>query len=88
MWRTQLRLLGAEVLLCGVVGNDDAKSIVFNLLHKAAIASHGIFFSDTKKTVIKQRIVVNGHHMLRLDSDDTPYFSEEDCRRLRPWSSR
>jgi D-beta-D-heptose 7-phosphate kinase/D-beta-D-heptose 1-phosphate adenosyltransferase len=62
----QLRALEVDVTLVGVVGDDEAGAEVLRLCREAGITTH--FATAARPTMVKQRIIANGQHVVRLDS--------------------
>ncbi|MFO7722725.1 MAG: PfkB family carbohydrate kinase [Bacteroidales bacterium] len=66
-----LKALGAETLLCSVVGNDHKGDELIQLLHDEHMDSSGILKSDHRITTTKFRIFGNRTQMLRVDEETT-----------------
>ncbi len=62
--------LGAEVILCSVIGKDEQGKIFKELLSKRELTNKGIVESDIRKTTVKTRIISNGQHLLRVDEEE------------------
>ena len=74
--------LGAKAMLCGVVGNDHNREILFDVLGKRGIAADAMFVHASKPTVVKHRIVSgDSHQLLRVDEEDAENLvpAEEDA---------
>lgn len=77
-----IRALGANPILCTVLG-DDAKSHDFEaMMDKADMTSEGILTSATRITTVKYRIIGNNTQLLRVDKEITDPLSAEDEQRL------
>ncbi len=64
-----VQALGANPVLCSVVGNDmDGKNFQ-QLLSDNSLSNEGIILSDERITTIKHRIISGSHHMLRVDQE-------------------
>jgi rfaE bifunctional protein kinase chain/domain len=71
-----LRMLGAQVLLCGVVGDDSGGNQLRCLASENGIESDGIITDIERPTTIKTRIIGNNQQLLRLDHEQrTPISS-------------
>lgn len=68
--------LGANPILCSVVGNDDKSKIVFELLDKREMSNEGIVVDDSRITTIKFRVISEGQHILRVDEENTNYLDK------------
>lgn len=64
-----LQALGAEPILCSIIGDDENGKNFINLLHKHNISSRGVIKSDTRLTTIKHRVFAGTRQMLRFDSE-------------------
>lgn len=64
-----IQALGAEPVLCSIIG-DDAEGVDFiNLLNKQTISSAGIIQSENRITTVKQRVLAGSQQMLRIDEE-------------------
>lgn len=73
-----LKSLGAEPVLCSVIGND-SKGIDFkNLLAREEITQEAILTSADRITTTKFRIIGNKSQMLRVDEEITTELSVTD----------
>jgi D-beta-D-heptose 7-phosphate kinase/D-beta-D-heptose 1-phosphate adenosyltransferase len=64
-----LRALGCEVHLAGVVGVDDAGARVRNLLHQQGIDDALLIEDSTRPTTEKTRLIAQQQNVLRLDHE-------------------
>lgn len=65
-----LKALGAEPILCSVIGKDPKGKIFMDQLSKMGMISDGIVQSDERITTIKYRIIGNQTQMIRIDEED------------------
>lgn len=70
--------LGAEPIICSVVGNDDKANIFDQLLRESGLSNEGICRSDNRPTTIKTRVISNGQHLLRVDEEKTDLLNAEE----------
>ena len=63
--------LGAQPIVCSVVGNDWNGEKMIALLRDAGISSEGIVKSPTRKTTVKTRVIANRQQLLRIDDEQT-----------------
>ena len=61
--------LGANPILCSVIGNDDDAKLFDSLLKSKQLSSEGILNSNSRITTVKTRIIGNNHQMLRVDAE-------------------
>jgi D-beta-D-heptose 7-phosphate kinase/D-beta-D-heptose 1-phosphate adenosyltransferase len=68
-----LRALGSEVFLCGIVGYDDAAHWFRRGCHEAGIDTSGIFPVNDRPTTLKVRLMTEGQPspLLRIDYERT-----------------
>jgi rfaE bifunctional protein kinase chain/domain len=68
--------LGAETILCSVIGDDEKGLIFENLLQKHNLKSDGIIKIKNRRTTVKTRIISQGQHLLRIDEEDSHHLEE------------
>lgn len=67
--------LGAEAIMCSVIGNDQEGNRLADLLTENGISNQGIVRSEKRKTTIKTRVIGNNQQLLRIDSEQTDAIS-------------
>lgn len=67
---SNLKKLGANPILCSVIGADDKGRIFLDSLKNQQLDTIGIIQSHERKTTIKYRIIGNRMQMLRIDDED------------------
>ena len=77
-----IKSLGAEVIVCSVIGNDDKAEIFKNILKENNLTDIGIIESAERKTTVKHRIISAGQHLRRVDDEITTDISEELSQKL------
>ena len=77
-----LKALGAEPILCSVIGNDEKSNDLISLMLEHNMNTSGIVKSNERKTTTKVRIIGNNAQMLRVDTEDTFDISEKDYNSL------
>jgi rfaE bifunctional protein kinase chain/domain len=73
-----LKSLGAETILCSVVGNDKKGKQFLSILENEGMNTHGIFSSDDRVTTVKTRVIGNNQQLLRIDEEDTFFLTEKE----------
>ncbi len=74
-----IKALGANAILCSVLGDDKESQIVYDLLEKEGLSKAGISISKNRITTIKHRVIASAQHLLRIDSEiDTNINQEEE----------
>lgn len=66
-----VKSLGADAMICAVVGNDSDGIELKKLLKDNKIDVSGIFTEKNRQTTLKTRVIADNHHLLRIDSEDT-----------------
>ncbi len=66
-----LRALGAEPLLVGMIQRDAAGERMMGLLEGLGIGTGTLIFDPARPTIIKTRVVGQQQQMLRIDREDT-----------------
>jgi rfaE bifunctional protein kinase chain/domain len=74
--------LGAQPIICSVVGNDDAGKSLVKLLRDSDVSDDGLVFSDNRKTTVKTRVIGNNQHLLRIDAEQTHDINQGDAQHL------
>lgn len=66
-----IKALGAEPVLCSIIGDDSKSHDFFDLLKEHQMPANGIIKSKERRTTTKYRIIGNNSQMLRVDDEDT-----------------
>lgn len=69
-----IRSLGGEPFLIGLIGNDHPGSILLEIMKEQNLRSDGIITDNARPTTIKTRIIAHDQHVVRVD-----YESKNDC---------
>jgi len=80
-----VQALGAQPIVCSVIGNDDTGLAFLKLLDQNRQVSEGLLQVENRRTTKKTRIIGNNHQMLPIASEeDKPLDSktEEDFTNL------
>ncbi len=72
-----IKALGANPIICAVIGNDDKGKTFKNLLQKRNMTDKGILTSDKRQTTVKTRIISNNQHLLRIDEETTKPLDQQ-----------
>ena len=60
---------GCDVSLLTVTGKDEASEKILELLKKNNISNKSIITSSSVKTIVKSRIMVDRHQIVRIDKE-------------------
>ena len=69
--------LDGNTFMVGIVGDDEAKKILFNELKKREINTDGIFIDNEKPTIQKVRIVGKSQQLLRVDYEKKEHVHKD-----------
>lgn len=64
-----IQAMGANPVLCSVIGDDDGAKLFFDLLKEQKLSSKGILKSKKRLTTVKTRVISHNHQMLRVDEE-------------------
>jgi len=69
--------MGAQPILCSIVGDDEYGDLFLKLLPNRGLSSKGIVQTAQRKTTVKTRIIADNQHILRVDNEDKHDISAE-----------
>lgn len=69
--------LGAQPILCSVIGEDNMGKEFLGLLKKQKLSNQGIIQSEQRSTTVKTRVISDNQHLLRVDEEMTGRLPEE-----------
>jgi D-glycero-beta-D-manno-heptose-7-phosphate kinase len=72
-----IKSLGANPILCAVVGMDEKAGILIDLMKEGGMTNEGILKHPSRMTTIKTRVISNNQHLLRIDEEITTSISPE-----------
>ena len=72
-----IKALGANPILCSVIGNDDKADIFLEVMQKRGLNKEGIIKHDSRITTVKTRVISDNQHLLRIDEEIKNSISEE-----------
>lgn len=73
-----LRSMGANPIICSVLGNDDYNKDFQQIMNQNNMDKRGIITSDVRRTTVKSRVIGNKMHIVRVDEEDTHPLSVGD----------
>ncbi len=77
-----IQAMGANPILCSVIGDDDAAKLFHSLLKDQKLSSKGIINSKKRITTVKTRVISNNHQMIRVDEEIETAINEKDVEAL------
>ncbi len=72
-----LKKLGANPLICGVVGDDHEAQVFVDLLSKRGMAATGILKEPGRPTTTKTRIISSNQQLIRIDEEIVTPIKQE-----------
>lgn len=79
--------LECRVYMGGVIGNDENKPLLEQLMDEAGVDHSGLIASEKRKTITKLRVLGGQQQMLRLDFEEVGDLFEEETVALKAWLS-
>ncbi len=73
--------LGAKVTLCSIIGEDGNRNKLVDLLRDNKIA-HNFILTKSRPTTVKHRFISGIHQLLRVDTENTYNFSQQEEKQL------
>lgn len=64
-----IQAMGANPILCSVIGDDEGSKLFLNLLEQQKLSAKGIIKSKKRITTVKTRVIGSNHQMLRVDEE-------------------
>lgn len=75
-----IRALGGEVVVCGVVGRDDAGRQVLAELRRQGVRTEGVAVSRSAVTIRKTRVVAHSQQVVRFDHEGDDHGAQAAAR--------
>jgi len=72
-----VKSLGAETVLCGVIGPEECGNTLKQLLSKNGIDNTGIIVDENRRTTLKSRAIAKNQQLVRIDQEDRNPISTE-----------
>ncbi|MEQ8927602.1 MAG: bifunctional ADP-heptose synthase [Fulvivirga sp.] len=73
-----VQALGADPILCAVIGKDEGAQKVFDRLEFNKISKEGIVESAERPTTVKTRVLSSHQHIVRVDEETDKLLSKEE----------
>lgn len=70
--------LGAEPIICSVIGTDAYGNSLLNLLKEQNLSTEGIIQSETRITTVKERIIAGSQQIVRVDTETDKLINEAE----------
>ena len=77
-----VQALGANPILCSVIGKDLKAKTFQSLLKKRNLSNEGILENETRKTTVKTRIIADNQQLMRVDEEITTDLTPETAKQF------
>ncbi|GAB4318057.1 MAG: D-glycero-beta-D-manno-heptose-7-phosphate kinase [Bacteroidales bacterium] len=77
-----IKAMGAEPILCSVIGSDARGDDFLKLMNEEGLAIDGIYRSGTRPTTTKFRVIGNRMQLLRVDEESAEPLNKEEYNSL------
>ncbi|WP_439555821.1 bifunctional heptose 7-phosphate kinase/heptose 1-phosphate adenyltransferase [Dyadobacter sp.] len=74
--------LGAEAIVCSVIGADSSGDLLENSLKEKGLNCEGLIRSDARITTIKERIIAGSQQVVRIDTETDRPISRSETQQL------
>jgi rfaE bifunctional protein kinase chain/domain len=71
-----IKSLGGEPLLTGVIGNDNSGKLLLEILRESTFAEDGIITDNSRPTTVKTRVIAHNQHVVRIDREQKADISD------------
>jgi rfaE bifunctional protein kinase chain/domain len=77
-----VQALGAEAIICSVIGTDDSGNLLQQELCDRNLNCDGLIRSQTRITTIKERIIAGSQQVVRVDTETDKYITADERAQL------
>jgi rfaE bifunctional protein kinase chain/domain len=77
-----IQSLGANPILCSVIGADFEGNAFIELLKKQKLSQKGILKSRNRSTTVKTRVIGNNHQLIRVDEESDEDITPNETQNL------
>ncbi|MCF2489662.1 bifunctional heptose 7-phosphate kinase/heptose 1-phosphate adenyltransferase [Dyadobacter sp. CY347] len=74
--------LGAEAIICTVIGTDSSGDLLQNSLKDKGLNCEGLIRSESRITTIKERIIAGSQQVVRIDTETDKPVSQTETEKL------
>ncbi|NIJ55922.1 bifunctional heptose 7-phosphate kinase/heptose 1-phosphate adenyltransferase [Dyadobacter arcticus] len=74
--------LGAEAIICSIIGTDGAGDLLENSLYEKGLNCEGLIRSEDRITTIKERIIAGSQQVVRIDTETDKPISKSETAKL------
>jgi rfaE bifunctional protein kinase chain/domain len=77
-----VQALGAEAIVCTVIGTDSPGDLLHNSLVEKGLNCEGLIRSNNRITTIKERIIAGSQQIVRIDTETDKPIDQKETTRL------
>ncbi len=77
-----LKSMGANPILCSVIGSDNKSKVLYDLMEECELDSLGLVPVYGRRTTVKYRIIGNNAHIVRVDDERDEQLKERERRQF------
>jgi rfaE bifunctional protein kinase chain/domain len=77
-----IKSLGSEPILIGVIGNDNSGGLLRDLLTESALPTFGLIVDEDRQTTVKTRVIAHSQHVVRIDRETKKEISSRLQRKI------
>ncbi|MBP9674712.1 MAG: hypothetical protein KBD63_06410 [Bacteriovoracaceae bacterium] len=77
-----LKILGANPTICGVIGDDQNGSLLEELLEEKDLKTWGILRAEERSTIVKERVMTQTQQICRVDYDSFQGLSSQSLKKI------
>lgn len=78
-----IKSLGANPILCSVIGKDQHQQLFIDLLKESNLTDIGIISSEERITSVKTRLIGHHQHLFRIDDEDDSPINDRISSELK-----
>jgi len=78
-----IKSLGANPILCSVIGKDQHQQLFIDLLKESNLTDIGIISSEERITSVKTRLIGHHQHLFRIDDEDDSPINDKISSELK-----
>ena len=79
---SNMACLGADVTLCGVIGDDNSGKALTELMEEKGIKTDSLIVDSSRQTTVKTRVIAHAQQVVRVDREDTHELSDKECKKI------
>ena len=77
-----LKTLGVESTLCGIIGNDSNAALFKEMVEKRDLNTKGLIHTTQRHTILKERVTTNSQQICRIDYESNHKIDQNATREL------